>query len=65
MPTYAWILMWVVVIGLLAFFAVREVRWKRQGPGDFDLKRAGAHGAANRGAAAGPPPQISQNGTGI
>ena len=36
MPTYAWILIWAVVLVAVAFFAVREVRAGRKGPGEFD-----------------------------
>jgi hypothetical protein len=32
MPTIVWILMWVVILGTLAFFTVREVRSGRKGP---------------------------------
>ena len=39
MPTIAWILMWVAVIAVVAFFTVREIRAKRPGPGDFDRLR--------------------------
>jgi hypothetical protein len=39
MPTIAWILIWVAVIAVVAFFAVREIRAKRRGPGDVDLLR--------------------------
>jgi hypothetical protein len=36
MSTMYWILGWAVVLGTLAFFAVREIRSGRKGPGDFD-----------------------------
>lgn len=36
MPTIVWILLWVAVIGTIAFFAVREVRSGRKAPNDFD-----------------------------
>jgi hypothetical protein len=36
MPTIVWILMWVVALGTLAFFTVREIRSGRKGPAEFD-----------------------------
>lgn len=36
MPTIVWILVWVVVIGTVAFFAVREIRSGRKQPAEFD-----------------------------
>lgn len=36
MPTIVWILLWAVVLGLLAFFVVREVRSGRRGPAEVD-----------------------------
>jgi hypothetical protein len=39
MPTIAWVLVWVVVIAVVAFFAIREIRSGRQGPADFDRTR--------------------------
>jgi hypothetical protein len=39
MPTIAWVLVWVVVIAVIAFFAIREIRSGRKGPADFDRTR--------------------------
>lgn len=36
MPTIVWILLWVAVIGTIAFFTVRELRSGRKGPNEFD-----------------------------
>jgi hypothetical protein len=36
MPTLVWILLWVLVIGVVAFFAVREIRSGRKGPTEVD-----------------------------
>jgi hypothetical protein len=36
MPTIVWILIWVVVLGAIAFFAVREIRSGRKQPPEFD-----------------------------
>lgn len=36
MPTIVWILIWVVVLGTIAFFAVREIRSGRKQPAEFD-----------------------------
>ena len=65
MPTYVWILIWAVAIGVIAVLAVRERRSGRRMTSDYEKAKASGHGGANRGAAAGPPPQISQNGTGL
>ena len=39
MSTIAWVLIWVAVIAVVAFFAVREIRSKRKGPAEFDRLR--------------------------
>jgi hypothetical protein len=39
MPTPVWILIWVTVMALLAFFVVRERRSGRRGPQDVDRLR--------------------------
>ena len=54
MPTYVWLLMWAIALGVLAFFVVRELRGGRKGPADVDryshpatreaAGRAGVHG---------------------
>jgi hypothetical protein len=36
MPTIVWILIWVVVLGTIAFFAIREIRSGRKQPAEFD-----------------------------
>ena len=55
MPTIVWILLWVAVIGTVAFFTVREVRSKRKGPGDFDrLRHSGTAEAELRSSTQGP-----------
>jgi hypothetical protein len=36
MPTIVWILIWVVVLGTIAFFAIREIRSERKQPPEFD-----------------------------
>lgn len=65
MPTYAWILIWAAVIAGVALLAIRERRAGRRMVVDYEKARASSHGPANRGAAVGPPPQISQNGMGL
>jgi hypothetical protein len=40
MPSIVWILMWVVVIGCVAWLAVREVRGKHSMRADLDRSRA-------------------------
>jgi hypothetical protein len=47
MPTIAWVLMWVVLIAVVAVFAVREVRAKRRGPSEVDRMRHQAAGEAD------------------
>jgi hypothetical protein len=39
MPTIVWILMWVVIFGVVALLAVREVRSARRRPVEFDRLR--------------------------
>jgi hypothetical protein len=34
--TIVWIIGWAVVLGVVAFFAVREIRSGRKGPSEFD-----------------------------
>ncbi len=51
LPTVVWILIWVVVLGTVAFFAVREVRSGRKQPAEFDRTK---HEAV-REAECGPP----------
>ncbi len=46
MSTFVWILVWAVALCTLAFFAIREIRSGRKGPGDFDRTR---HEAVRRG----------------
>lgn len=65
MPTYAWILIWAAVMTGVALLAIRERSAGRRMAVDFEKSRASSHSPANRGAATGPPPQISQNGTGL
>jgi hypothetical protein len=36
MPTIVWILIWVAVLGVIAFLAVREIRSGRKQPAEFD-----------------------------
>lgn len=36
MPTAVWIVIWLVVLGTIAFFAVREFRSGRKQPPEFD-----------------------------
>ena len=36
MPTIVWVLLWAVVIGAIAFFAIREMRSGRKQPPEFD-----------------------------
>jgi hypothetical protein len=36
MPSWLWILLWLLVIAVVAFFAVREMRSGRRGPSDVD-----------------------------
>ena len=49
MPSWFWILMWLLVIVVVAFFAVRELRSGRRGPAEVDrdqhaaVREAGAH----------------------
>jgi hypothetical protein len=47
MPTIAWVLVWVAVIAVVAFFTIREVRAKRRGPADIDRLRHPAAGEAD------------------
>ncbi len=47
MPTIVWILIWVAILGALAFFAVREIRRGRKQPDDFDRMRHQAAGDAD------------------
>jgi hypothetical protein len=35
-PTIVWILIWVAVLGTIAYFAVREIRSGRKQPPEFD-----------------------------
>jgi hypothetical protein len=65
MPTYVWVLIWAVVIAGVALLAIRERRAGRRMAVDFEKSRAATQSPANRGAAPGPPPQISQNGLGL
>jgi hypothetical protein len=46
--TIVWIIGWAVVLGVLAFFAIREIRSGRKGPADFDRTR---HQSVNESAA--------------
>jgi hypothetical protein len=39
MPTIVWILVWVAVIGTVAFFTVREIRSGRKQPPEFDRSK--------------------------
>jgi hypothetical protein len=39
MATALWIAVWVVVLGTVAFLAVRQVRSGRKGPADVDRTR--------------------------
>jgi hypothetical protein len=53
--TFVWILVWTVALCTLAFFAIREIRSGRKGPGDFDRMRHDAVGdAASRAQMTGP-----------
>ena len=54
MPTIAWVLIWVVVLGIIAFFAAREIRSGRKGPGDFDRTRHEAVRESESNTARGP-----------
>jgi hypothetical protein len=36
MPSIVWILMWIVIIGVIAFFTVREIRSGRKQAPEFD-----------------------------
>jgi hypothetical protein len=36
MPGIVWILVWAVILGTVAFFAIREIRRGRKRPDDFD-----------------------------
>ena len=36
MPSWFWILMWLLVIAVVAFFAFRELRSGRRGPSEVD-----------------------------
>ena len=47
MSTIVWILLWVAVIAIVAYFTIREVRSKRKGPGDFDRLRHNATSEAD------------------
>ena len=47
MPAVPWVLIWVAVIAVVAFFTVREVRAKRREPGDFDRLRHDATAQAD------------------
>jgi hypothetical protein len=38
-PTVAWVLVWLVVPAVIAFFAVREIRSGRKQPPEFDRFR--------------------------
>jgi hypothetical protein len=35
-PTYAWLLIWGIVIAVVAFLAIREIRSGRKQPPEFD-----------------------------
>jgi hypothetical protein len=36
MPGIVWILVWAVILGTVAYFAIREIRSGRKEPDDFD-----------------------------
>jgi hypothetical protein len=36
MPVIAWVLLWVVIVGVIAFFAVRQMRTRSTPVKDFD-----------------------------
>ncbi len=36
MPGIVWILVWAVILGTVAYFAIREIRSGRKQPDDFD-----------------------------
>jgi hypothetical protein len=62
-PSIVWILMWVVVIGTLAFFTVREIRSGRKQPADFDrLQHEAVREADLRSHTQGP--NVNQGGSG-
>jgi len=63
-PTIAWVLIWVAVIAVVAFFTVREVRAKRRGPGDPDRLRHSASGEADMRAHTQGPNGFNQTWTG-
>jgi hypothetical protein len=42
MPSWFWILLWLLVIAVVAFFAVREIRSGRRGPAEVDRYRHAA-----------------------
>jgi hypothetical protein len=44
MSTIVWIAVWVLILGTVAFFLIRERRSGRKGPGDFDRTRHEAVG---------------------
>ena len=46
MPTYAWIVMWTVLLGGLAVMTVREIRSGRKITADVDRMQHQAHGEA-------------------
>jgi hypothetical protein len=48
MPTWAWILMWVLVIAVVAFLAFREIRSGRRGPSEVDRHQHAAVREAER-----------------
>jgi hypothetical protein len=41
-PSWFWIMMWLLVIAAVAFFAVREIRSGRRGPAEVDRHRHAA-----------------------
>jgi hypothetical protein len=36
MPMFVWVMIWVALIGTVAFLAIREIRSGRRGPNEFD-----------------------------
>jgi len=63
MPTVVWVLVWVAVIGTIAFFAIREIRSGRKQPAEFDRRQhEAAREAESNAGARGPNGPTNLNG---